>query len=330
MFSVNQNRQLYVVKAWKSNPLVIGESNLVPGDCHFGNDGKNYFFQYVNAKGEVLRSDLINPYKINYVRETSAANMLPKARKYTVAVSDDIQTDDKVPAGKHYILRLNFSKMVGISDEERGMVFGDYYTVTATDAQELLNKLALSLVKNIAADKTGTALAAVKIGNTVVTPTTDLSSATGDLTITEVAQPWSRGKRQFAILPFTVSGNNITIDGVDAPWVAVGDDGLIPMQSVNALAHNGKLVADLEWFCAGEKGDQYRGVGYPNDIETEYMVDPEADYKLMDISYFYSGDNEDIQHSSKVITFAILSSATGTEPEIVPAWIDEGRLNTWS
>ena len=212
MFSVNQNRQLYVVKAWKSNPLAIGESNLVPGDCYFGNDGKNYFFQYVNAKGEVLRSDLINPCKINYVRYTEAANMLPKAREYTVAVSDDIKTDGKVPAGKHYILRLNFSKMVGISDEERGMVFGDCYTVTATTAQELLNKLALSLVKNIAADKTGTALAEVKIGSTVVTPTTDLSSATGSLTITEVAQPWSRGKRQFAILPFTVSGNNITID----------------------------------------------------------------------------------------------------------------------
>lgn len=326
MFSVNQNRQLYVVKAWKSNPLEIGEPNLVPGDCYFGNDGKNYFFQYVNAKGEVIRTDLINLYKINYLRRTGAADVLPKARKYTVAVSDDIQTDGKVPAGKHYILRLNFSKMVGISDEERGMVFGDCYTVTATDAQELLNKLALSLVKNIAADKTGTALAEVKVGDTVVTPTTDLSEATGDITITEVAQPWSRGKRQFAILPFTVSGNTVTVDGVDIPWVAVGDDGLIPMEAVDALAHNGKLVADLEWFCAGEKGDQYRGMGYPNDIETEYMVDPEADYDLMDISYFYSGDNEDIQHSSKVITLAILSSATGTEPEVDAMWLDEGTL----
>lgn len=326
MFSVNQNRQLYVVKAWKEAPLEIGESNLVPGDCYFSNDGKNYFFQYVNAKGEVIRTDLINPYKINYVRTTAAEDMLPLAKSYTVAVSDDLQTDGKVPAGKHYILRLNFSKMVGISDEERGMVFGDCYTYTATDAAELLKKLALSLVKNIAADKTGTALAEVKFGDTVVTPTTDLTEVEGDeLTITEVAQPWTRGKRQFAILPFTVSGNTVTVDGVDIPWVAVGDDGLIPMETVEAIEHNGKLVADLEWFCAGEKGDQYRGMGYPNDIETEYMVDPDADYNLTDISYFYSGDNEDVQHSSKVITLAVLSTADAA-PEIVANWIDEGKV----
>jgi hypothetical protein len=59
------------------------------------------------------------------------------------------------------------------------------------------------------------------------------------------------------------------------------------------------------------------------------MVDPEADYNLMDISYFYSGDNEDIQHSSKVITLAILSSAVGTAPAITPAWVDEGKVGGW-
>lgn len=307
MFSVNQNRQLYVVRAVKDKSLAANATNgLTPGDIHFSNDTAGHFFaQYVNAKGEAIRTDLINLNKINYVRKTAAADMIPKVRKYTIGVNADIQTDSKVPAGKHYILRLDFTKLVGISDEESGMVFGDYYTTTTTDAVTLLKHLALSLAKNIGADKTQTKLAKIMLGTTVITAATkfaDLESVTGDLTVTEMAQDWARGKRQFAILPFTVSGNKITIDGVDVAWLAT-ENGEVPFTSEAALTTNGKLVADLEWFCAGEKGDQYRGINWPNNIDTEYMVNPEANYDMLDISYFYSGDNEDIQHSSKVMTF---------------------------
>ena len=307
MFSVNQNRQLYVVKEVHDAGLVASSSgHLTPGGIHFNHDTAGHIFaQYVNAKGEAIRTDIINPNKVNYIRRTAAADMIPKVRKYTIGVNADIQTDSKVPAGKHYILRLDFTKLVGISDEESGMVFGDYYTTTTTDAAALLKHLALSLAKNIGADKTQTKLAKIMLGTTVITAATkfsDIESVTGDLTVTEMAQDWARGKRQFAILPFTVSGNKITIDGVDVAWLAT-ENGEVPFTSEAALTTNGKLVADLEWFCAGEKGDQYRGINWPNNIDTEYMVDPETNYDMLDISYFYSGDNEDIQHSSKVMTF---------------------------
>lgn len=316
MFSVNQNRQLYVVKAVKNGPLkVSGEGALTPGDCHFGEDVQgNFFFQYINAKGEAIRTDLVNNCKINYVRRTNAQDMIPFVNKYTVDVNTNLITNNNVPAGKHYILRLNFSKMVGISDEDTGMVFGDYYTETATAATDLLKRLAISLAKNIAADKTQTKLATIKIGSTVITAATkfaDLEEVTGNLTITEMAQAWSRGKRQFAILPFTVSGNKVTIDGVDVAWLAT-ENGVVPSVTEKALTNNGKLVADLEWFCAGEKGDQYRGIGWPYNIDTDYLVDADTDYDLIDISYYYSGDNEDIQHSSKVLTLACLTSLTSS------------------
>lgn len=329
MFSVNQNRQLYVVKAVKNTKLIASaESGLTPGDLYVNQEPKgNIFFQYVNAKGEVLRSDIIPAKQRNYYRKTLAADMIPAVRKYTIGVNADIQTDSKVPAGKHYILRLDFTKLVGISNEESGMVFGDYYTTTTTDATVLLKHLALSLAKNIGADKTQTKLAKIMLGTTVITAATklaDLESVTGDLTITEMAQDWARGKRQFAILPFTVSGNKITIDGVDVSWLAT-ESGEVPFTSEPALTTNGKLVADLEWFCAGEKGDQYRGINWPNNIDTEYMVDPTLSYDLIDISYYYKGDNEDIQHSSKVITLACLPSVTNDVDNLVGGFpTDEG------
>lgn len=315
MFSVNQNRQLYVVKALKETKLSAEGSTVTPGDCYLGKDVQgNFFFQYINAKGEAIRTDLVNNCKINYIRKTAAQDMIPLVNKYTVAVNSNLLTNNNVPAGKHYILRLNFSKMVGISDEDTGMVFGDYYTETATAATDLLKRIALSLAKNIAADKTQTKLAKIKIGNTEVKASmsfSDLAEVSGNLTITEMGQDWSRGKRQFAVLPFTVSGNKVTIDGVDVAWLAT-ENGVVPSVTEKALTKNGKLVADLEWFCAGEKGDQYRGILWPYNIDTDYLVDADTDYDLIDISYYYSGDNEDIQHSSKVLTLACLTSLTSS------------------
>lgn len=320
MFSVNQNRQLYVVKNWLADaPFVNGADGtaLTPGDCGYAEFDKNkIFFRYVNANGEVLRSDIIPLEQINYINYTAAADMIPKAKAYEIDVNSDLLYDSKVPAGKHYILRLNFRRTVGISDEEAGMVFGDYYTTSAIAPEVLLQRLGISLAKNIANNTLGTALAEIKFGDVVITPQTteedfeDEDATT--LTISEKVRPWkSPAKSMFAVMPFTVSGNKVTVDGVDIPWVSADDTG-IPFDTVAADTTNGKLIAELEWFCAGEKGDQYRGIGWPNNIETKYLVDPAQSYDVFDISYYYQGDNEDVQHSSKVITLAVLPSLAST------------------
>ena len=63
-----------------------------------------------------------------------------------------------------------------------------------------------------------------------------------------------------------------------------------------------KKIADLEYFCMGERGDQYRGIGWPNIIPTKYMVDPTKEYATLDIHYAYVGANESVQKSEKDIT----------------------------
>ena len=68
---------------------------------------------------------------------------------------------------------------------------------------------------------------------------------------------------------------------------------------------NGKQVADLEFFLAGEKGDIYRGVGYPNVINTEYLVDSAKAYNFIDIHYAYVGSGEGVQKSEKTISIAV-------------------------
>ena len=69
------------------------------------------------------------------------------------------------------------------------------------------------------------------------------------------------------------------------------------------------MVADMEWFYIGERADQFRGVGYPDNFETKYLANPSKAYDFIDIQYYYSGDAEDVQRSKKMITLAIPTDA---------------------
>ena len=69
-------------------------------------------------------------------------------------------------------------------------------------------------------------------------------------------------------------------------------------------------MADLEYFCMGERADMYRMKGYPNYVPTEYMVNPANIYDTIGIHYSYVGDNHAVQKSEKDLTFIIKPSLT--------------------
>lgn len=72
--------------------------------------------------------------------------------------------------------------------------------------------------------------------------------------------------------------------------------------------NNGREIADMEWFYIGERADQFRGMGYPDNFRTKYLADESKKYYTMDISFFYNGRNEDIQRSTKILTFVSTES----------------------
>ena len=55
----------------------------------------------------------------------------------------------------------------------------------------------------------------------------------------------------------------------------------------------------------GERGDQYRKIGWPNTIPTTYLVDPSKEYNTIDIEFSYQGEGENIQKSKKSITIVV-------------------------
>lgn len=290
-FSVNQVRHLYVAN-------VVGTVN---DDAKAGtikpvvNDANNtMYFQY-KSPGGVMRSDLIDIATAKYVKRTPAEKLQPALKKATIKVDGDLLV------GKDYILRIVIRQFAGMSDEDTYIKYGVVHTAS-TDKSTFYKQLAVSLAKNFSRELTP--LFKFKVGNTEVTPLTKISDIAGEATelvIEEVEQDWIKGTKASVPVYFDVIPVPVEDKGAEINWAATNDEGKVEIVDGTKLT-NGKKIADLEYFCMGERGDIYRNVGWPNVIPTKYLVDETKDYDVLDIHYYYEGAGENPQKSEKDIT----------------------------
>lgn len=300
-FSTNQVRQLYVAKALKTPHVLAGDA---AGSIAVQNDtAKNHlYFEYKGADN-LMRSDLIDIKNILYAKATDADDIAHELKAVTVTLDSEVNAGAPV-AGQDYILRIVFKQYVGMSDEDQYFKYGMVHAYAGMTASEFYKVLAISLAKNFSREVVPLIKIEVTTGSaeTEVTPTTKVADLTGTYTgivITEVEQPWRLGIMEQTPVYFTVQPTTITVNGDERIWGTVEDT-----DSTSTIA-NGKKIADLEYFCMGERGDIYRGVGFPNNIPTTYLVDPTVKYNVIDIHYAYVGSNESIQKSEKTITLVV-------------------------
>lgn len=137
--------------------------------------------------------------------------------------------------------------------------------------------------------------------------------------IEALPQPWERGLMPQIDVDMEVSNSPITKNYDDfSGWVSIKKNGLVTalasvIPSIDSVK-NGKKVADLEYFLMGERGDQYRMIGWPNYVKTNYMIsdadiDNNVAYDIASIHYSFIGHNEDNKRGEKELTFA-MSDAT--------------------
>lgn len=319
-YSVNQVRQLYVAKAFKSSHVLASDT---AGSIAVKNDtAKNHlYFEYKGADN-LMRSDLIDIKNILYAKATNANDMAHELKAVTVTLDSDVNAGAPV-AGQDYILRIAFKQYVGMSDEDQYFKYGMVHAYAGMNADKFYKVLALSLAKNFSRE----VVPLIKIevhskatkskgefdsnGYMVVTPTTKdngKSNATNpyyatdtlvtdidSIRITEVEQPWRLGVMAQTPVYFTVQPVAVMVNGDERIWATV-------TEGTNGTIGNGKKIADLEYFCMGERGDIYRSIGWPHNIPTTYLVDPTKTYYTFDIHYAYVGNNESVQKSEKDIT----------------------------
>ena len=80
-------------------------------------------------------------------------------------------------------------------------------------------------------------------------------------------------------------------------------------------------MADYEYFWHGERGDQYRMMGFPDYVPTTYLVDPswQYGYDIIAIHYSYIGSNESSQKSEKDISIIVPRASTDSTASSVCA-----------
>ena len=295
IFSTNQARHLYVATAHE--PKITATDAVGSMAVKYDEAKTHLSFEYKSKDG-IVRSDLIDIKNILYAKATDATKMARNLKKATV-------TFNGTPAkGEDYILKIAIRQFAGMSDEDIYTKFGMVHATDGMTASEFYKELALSLAKNFSRELTKLFKFALTSGSgesvteTVVDETTKAASLTGtytSLVITEVEQEWVLGIKPLVPVYFDV---------------LAGDWGSVEVENSTEVVGNGKNIADLEYFCMGERGDIYRNVGWPNSVKTDYMVDDAKTYHVLDIHYAYVGSNESVQKSEKTITIVCDNKTT--------------------
>ena len=316
-FSVNQNRQLYVAKAHKAT--VAGTDSAGTISVKADSAKKHFYFSYVGADN-LMRSDLIDVDKVMYAKATDADEMAMKLKSVLVTLDSTVNGGAPI-SGQDYILRVAFRQYFGNSDGSMYFKYGVVHGFAGMTASVFYAKMAHSLAINFSRERvkpvaihlvSGDLSSTAGTDEGEVLPTSTIAEKRGDgrtfdpfekaytgILIEEVEQDWSLGTKKQEPVYFDVYPTTITVDGDDVIW-GVAEE----VASTKSIA-NGHSIADLEYFCMGERGDQYRNMGYPHVIKTKYLVDPEQKYNTIDIHYAYVGDGVSVQKSEKDITIVV-------------------------
>ena len=310
-FSTNQVRQLYVV-----DNVVSSESALATaGDVFAKKSGDDIYFKYVGALGDTMRTDIINQKQLIYTSVATSDKLAYKLKGQKITLNPNVNGGKPIE-GRDYILRVLFSEYIGISPVDKTLKYGTVHITPGMTASDFYAEMAYSLMQSQKKEPNLIMYVAVIVSGTfegnVISDTDtlqdvkDMGTIEG-IVIFEAGQPWHLGVMPQGVIKIDAQVTRITYNGDDSIFWGVVEDATMPSSYV---LPEGQKIADLEYFCMGERGDQYRNAGWPNVIPTKYLVDPTAEYDLYTIHYAYVGEGTHQEKSEKDIQFAVLKSAS--------------------
>ena len=311
VFSTNQVRQLYVV-----DNVVSSESALATaGDIFAKKSGDDIYFKYVGALGDTMRTDIVNQKQLIYTSVATSNKQAYKLKGQIITLNPNVNGGKPIE-GRDYLLRVLFSEYIGISPVDKTLKYGTVHITPGMTASDFYAEMAYSLMQSQKKEPNPIMYIAVIVSGTfegnVISDTDTLQDIKGmgtieGIVIFEAGQPWHLGVMPQGVIKIDAQVTRITYNGDDTIFWGVVEDAIMPPSYV---LPEGQKIADLEYFCMGERGDQYRNAGWPNVIPTKYLVDPTAEYDLYTIHYAYVGEGTHQEKSEKDIQFAVLKSAS--------------------
>lgn len=295
-FSANQVRQFYVLNKYDAAVDVTANAGTIGGVKKVEDGlGDQLMFLYKGADNDtLLRSDLIQIKNIGSAKAIKAADMVTVMKKVKISLKTDV-AGGEVVSGQDYVLALNFKNFFSSGDASQYFKDAAVRGTAGMTAEQLYKALEDSL--NMAFSREDKA---TKTSN----PYVKFSSDANGLYIEEKPQEWALGTKKARRIMFDVFPSTIYTGGEDLVWGEVKD--MTPKKADAAVGTNavgnGQQIADLEWFAAGERGDQYRNVGWPHVIPTKYLVDAEKEYNVLEIHYAFTDTGVNSYRTEKEIT----------------------------
>lgn len=234
-------------------------------------DATSFWFTNTQDGKVVSRTDIVDKDKVLYITAATAESMQIPTKGYTVTVGE-------IEAGQDYIVKVNFTNYQGMGDEDTTVRVGYAHAKGSSTAATIAAEIADILKKNIGDE----GLIGVEVEDNVI--------YIGELLQNE----WILGVTPNEGVNFTVTVAPVIVDGEETfDWATIA-----PVETGEYIA-NGRKMADLEYFAMGERGDQYRMVGWPNIIRTNYLVDPNEEYDAITIHFAFVDANDSVQKSER-------------------------------
>lgn len=333
VFSTNQVRQLYVVKSNETaedvralvtaspypNPANAGKTAVVKiydydnPAAHTSGLCDAYELLYVNVDGEIMHSDIIKRDNIRSIRFTPAAKLRTKLQTWTIKLGADgvglnanVITDPQGNAFAAndkdvYYFDFSFPGFQNATDEEIETKTVAFQWKTGDWADAAVEAIKLAFKKRNNLDN--------KLVNVVKVDATTIEVWAPE------GGPWINGLHDN-------KPNRIEISVPEVEMFSIPNLSSLPLEnnsrvipcgcavdttaSTTHVVGNAKMTADLEYFCMGERGDQYRMKGWPNYVPTRYMIgqnfDPRTEFDYLDIHYYFQGEGVRSDKSEKVLT----------------------------
>lgn len=223
------------------------------------------------------RTDIIE--NVLWGKLTTADALATPCKEVTVAV-----TADKVIGGENYIVRVSYPEVFGAGKES---------WTTKTAVAQLKAGVAVSEIVD-----------AIKEQFDATLPEFITVSATGT-TLKVTANPdmagYKRGFRPVVMPDFEVSVNTVVDEGENVQWASI-------TVGKSSTTVSGKFkLADMEYFALGERGDEYRQMGWPAvTYDADYKIDPKAaqEYDVLVVHFAFAGSNDQSHLSEKDLIIA--------------------------
>ena len=310
-YSVNQVHQLYVAKGYNATVNAESAAGTIGGVKTVDDiRGKEVFFNYKGVES-ILVSDFIQIQNIGYAKAIAAADMVTVMKKVEITLDPTVNEGNPI-SGQDYVLSINFKNFFSSGDASQYFKDAGVHATASMSASDfykaMVNSLNASFSREPGATKTSNPYLKFSWKPNATTATT-----ADAIVIEELPQEWALGTKKARRIMFDVFCSTIYTGGDDVVWGTVTDTTPAKSAAVvgtNAVG-NGQQIADLEWFCMGERGDQYRMKEWPNVIPTKYLVDPTQQYHVLELHYAFTDTGVNSYRTEKEITIAAPATTAG-------------------